>query len=137
MKIYLASSWRNSKQPSAVKYLREGGNEVYDFRNPAEGNTGFGWKAINEGWKSWTVPQFAEALRHPIAEEGFKVDKEALDWCEALVPLLPCGKSAHLEAGYAAGQRKPVFIVMDNGEPELMYKLATGGIFQTMKELPL
>jgi hypothetical protein len=44
MKIYLASSWKNTAQMNALRLLREAGHEVYDFRNPEPGNTGFSWK---------------------------------------------------------------------------------------------
>ena len=39
MKIYVASSWRNLLQPGIVLALRRCGHEVYDFRNPAPGDT--------------------------------------------------------------------------------------------------
>jgi hypothetical protein len=39
------------------------------------------------------------------------------------VIVLPCGKSAHLEAGYAIGAGKPTVIMLENGDPELMYKM--------------
>ena len=59
------------------------------------------------------------------ARRGFLFDRDALHWCDTLVLLLPCGKSAHLEAGYAMGQGKQTFVVLsDEGfEPELMYLL--------------
>jgi hypothetical protein len=41
---------------------------------------------------------------------------------------LPCGRSAHTEAGWFAGQGKKVFAYIpdkDSFEPELMYKLFT------------
>lgn len=44
MRIYLASSWRNAAQPGLVALLRSWGHEVYDFRNPAPGETGFAWQ---------------------------------------------------------------------------------------------
>ncbi len=67
-----------------------------------------------------------QELSNPIALHGFKYDKEGLDWCDTCVLLLPCGKSAHLEAGYAIGQGKPTLVVLhpDRFEPELMYLLA-------------
>lgn len=34
MKIYVASSWRNTYYPSVVSALRDAGHDVYDFRNP-------------------------------------------------------------------------------------------------------
>jgi hypothetical protein len=50
--------------------------------------------------------------------------------------LLPCGRSAHLEAGYVCGQGKEVFVLLsyEQFEPELMYLLATG-ITTTVTEL--
>ena len=126
-KIYLASSWRNPLQPVAVAMLREAGHEVYDFRNPSPGNTGFSWSDIDPVWLQWTPEMFVSHLTaHPIAAGGFSFDKSGLDWCDACVLLLPCGRSAHLEAGYAIGQGKPTLIVLseDRFEPELMYLLA-------------
>lgn len=125
-KIYLASSWRNPMQPAALEMLRGAGHEVYDFRNPAPGNTGFAWSDIDQGWTDWTPADFIDALASPIAAHGFSFDKAGLDWCDTCVLLLPCGKSAHLEAGYAIGQGKPTLIVLDEKEftPDLMYLLA-------------
>ncbi len=126
-KIYLASSWRNEQQPSVLKRLREDGHEVYDFRNPAEGNSGFGWKACQYDMHD---PQLyvRHITRDPVAAAGFLFDRDALNWCDTCVLLLPCGRSAHLEAGYAIGQGKQTFIVIspEKFEPELMYLLATG-----------
>lgn len=125
-RIYLASSWRNPMQPHAVQMLRDNGHEVYDFRNPAPGNTGFAWSEIDPAWLQWTPEQFIPALEHPTAASGYSFDKAALDWCDTCILLLPCGRSAHLEAGYAIGQGKQTVIVLheDKFEPELMYLMA-------------
>lgn len=125
-KIYLASSWRNAWQPAAVKGLRAAGHEVYDFQNPAPGNKGFAWSEIDPDWLQWNPTRFVSALEDPIALSGYRFDKAALDWCDTCVLLLPCGRSAHLEAGYAIGQGKPTLVVLaeDRFEPELMYLLA-------------
>lgn len=128
-RIYLASSWRNPSQPDAVLQLRAAGHEVYDFRNPAPGDDGFSWSEIDRDWLAWKPEVFAELLTsHPVASAGFKLDKDALDWCDTCVLLLPCGRSAHLELGYAAGAGKRSFVVLheERFEPELMYLLATG-----------
>ncbi|MCQ2145827.1 MAG: hypothetical protein MJY72_08790 [Bacteroidales bacterium] len=37
MKIYVASSWRNPHYPAVVAALRDAGFDVYDFRNPGDG----------------------------------------------------------------------------------------------------
>lgn len=128
-RIYVASSWRNAIYPDIVAQLRIAGHEVYDFRNPEPGNRGFAWSEIDRDWLNWTPARFAEQLAtHPIAAAGFGHDKRALDWCDTCILVLPCGRSAHLEAGYAAGQGKDVYFLLhpDKFEPELMYLLGTG-----------
>ena len=124
-KIYVASSWRNAYQPDVVIALRKVGYEVYDFRQPKPGNHGFHWSEIDKAWQSWSATQFREALSHPIAESGFDSDMNALEACDICVLVLPCGRSAHLEAGFAAGAGKPTLIyIPEPQEPELMYKIA-------------
>ena len=113
-------------QPQAVQLLRDNGHEVYDFRNPAPGNTGFAWSDIDPDWLNWSPAVFIAALSDQIAEDGYGFDNTALDWCDTCVLLLPCGRSALLEAGYAIGQGKQTVIVLheDKFEPELMYLVA-------------
>jgi hypothetical protein len=124
MKIYVASSWRNERQPEVVDDLRRNGHEVYDFRNPTDGNHGFHWSEIDPDWQAWSPDAFNQALRHPLAKEGFRSDFEAMKWADACVMVMPCGRSAHLEAGWFVGAGKPLIILLSDGEPELMYKMA-------------
>jgi len=127
MKIYVASSWRNEFQPAVVEFLRSMGHEVYDFRNPAPGNTGFAWSEIDKNWRSWTTQQYKEALVHPISEAGFKLDFDAMKWADTCVMVLPCGRSANTEAGWMKGAGKKVFVYQPiEQEPELMYKIFDG-----------
>lgn len=142
MKIYLASSWRNQRQPTVLAALRAAGHDVYDFRNPAPGDNGFSWSEIAAQWIDWTPAEFILALEHPIADHGFSLDMRALRWCDACVLLLPCGRSAHLELGWAAGACKHTVALIEEPagpdswpnkryatsmmrgwEPELMYKM--------------
>lgn len=124
MKIYVASSWRNHHQPRIVAMLKRWGHDVYDFRNPTKMNAGFHWSEIAGNWETWSAKEFQSALDHEIADRGFAFDKEALDWCDACVLVLPSGRSAHLEVGYAAGSgKKTVALLIGHNEPELMYKL--------------
>ena len=128
--IYVASSWRNERQHKVVEYLRAAGNEVYDFKNPSNSNNGFAWSDIDPEWEQWDVAKYLEALNDPIANNGYGYDKRALDKATLGVLVLPCGRSAHLEAGYLMGRRKPVFILLEEESfkgvesIELMYKLA-------------
>ena len=59
MRIYVASSWRNLIQPDVVVMLRNLGHNVYDFKNPGPGNSGFQWAQIDEGWKNGMYVQIS------------------------------------------------------------------------------
>lgn len=126
MKIYVASSWRCEQYPAVVRALRDDEHEVYDFRNPP-GGTGFSWQQV-DAENAKTIPAYFAAIDTDIAKAGFASDKKHLDDCDALVLVLPSGRSAHLEAGYAAGQGKRVYVLLheDRFEPELMYLLCDG-----------
>lgn len=131
MKIYVASSWRNAFQPGAVRRLRELGHQVYDFRgggdgwSAADGEGGFSWKQIGEGWEQWTVDQYVEALKCEIAQAGFDRDMNALKACDACIFVMPCGPSASMEMGWAAGAGKLVAAwIPAMREPDLMVKMA-------------
>ena len=126
-RIYVASSWRNPYFPEVVKCLRAAGHEVYDFRNPPHGGAGFHWTDIDPKAPEWTFAQYAEGLHHPLAERQFQADIDALTWADTCVLVLPCGRSAHTEAGWMAGAGKRVIAyIPEMVEPELMYKLFDG-----------
>lgn len=134
MNIYVASSWRNNLQPGIVHTLRRLGHEVYDFKNPSPGNKGFAWSDIDPNWKNWTAEEYRAALQHQTAINGYALDIAALKACDACVLVLPSGRSASWEFGYAMGQgKKGVVVQFDSIEPELMYREAT--IVTTMSEL--
>lgn len=126
MKVYVASSWRNLIQQSVVETLRDDGHDVYDFKNPGPNDKGFGWTSLGMGTpKEWTADQFVnQVLYHPAAKHGFSLDMNALEACDACVLVLPCGRSAHLELGYAVGRRKLTCVYIPAlDEPELMYRM--------------
>lgn len=122
-RIYVASSWRNELQPEVVMALRADGPVVYDFKNPRPFNTGFKWSEIDPNWEQWTPAEYRAALDHPVAQRGFASDFDAMKWADTFVLVLPCGRSAHLELGWAAGQGKQTLILLDKMEPELMVKM--------------
>ena len=127
-KIYLASSWRNQYQQSLVKELRLLGYEVYDFKHP-NGDPGFRWDKIEEKWQDWSMKEYREALKADYAQFGFNRDFDAMKAADICVLCLPCGRSAHLEAGWMKGAGKKViaFIPLSETiEPELMYGLLDG-----------
>ena len=131
--VYFASSWRNPTQPDDVRYLRALGHDVYDFRNPP-GNTQFGWKELRG---DGSTNAFLGALQHPRARAGFDGDYLAMCRATAFVLSLPCGKSAHLEAGWAIGRGIPTAILLPPtgvDDWELMYLLADN-ICRTLPEV--
>lgn len=128
MKIYVASSWRNLLQPGIVHALRRCGHEVYDFRNTPHGRGGFGWKEVMPNYElggKVSPKDYRAALKHPIALDGYASDIAALRWCDAIVYVMPCGRSASWEFGYAMGQRKAGYVIMfGDDEPDLMFSEA-------------
>ena len=145
LKIYLASSWKNAEFVMVLeKLLAQQGFEIYNFCNPDAGHFSFNIaeELTNAGCKLTDVDAIS-ALTHPVIadsfKEAYKCDKEAIDWCNCLIMLMPCGRSAHLEAGYAKGQGKYLFIYWLNelvkGEFDNMYQFADG--LYRMKELSL
>ena len=124
VKIYVASSWRNKYYPEVVKQLKSHGHDVYDFRNPPDGKGGFFWKDIDPNWEDWSTKDYIGQLNHPWAEYGFKRDIDAMKDADVCVLVLPCGRSAHSEAGWMAGAGKRVIAyIPEKQEPELMYKM--------------
>ena len=138
-KIYVASSWRNQYYPEVVARLKDAGHEVYDFRNPPHGGNGFRWTDIDPKALEWGFQQYEQGLRHPLAERQFAADLEALNWADTCVLVLPCGRSAHTEAGWMAGAGKRVIAyIPELPEAELMYKLfdaVTGTLDELLKLL--
>lgn len=135
MKIYVASSWRNPTQPAVIRHLEELGLEPYDFRNPHQAE-GFSWSEVDpDAWRSRvTIPakgtdfvdvnRYLRMVAHPRAVEGFRSDFDAMNDADAFVLVLPCGKSAHLELGWAVGRGLPTAILLEDPiEPELMYRM--------------
>jgi len=144
--IYVASSWRNPRYEGILDCLEQWALPYYNWRD----EEGFHWSDvfntmtffINGEEKSvadlkvshWTDPipgwVFANALRHKRAQAGFLRDMSHLEAADAVVLLLPCGKNAHLEAGWAVGHGKPVALyVTEPLQPELMY-----GMFDLITE---
>ena len=138
MRIYVASSWRNERRHQAVVgVLRHDGHDVYDFRNPKPGDEGFSWWQCARQEQLEDPVRFRdEVLTHPVARAGFESDMGALRAADCTILVLPCGRSAHLELGYAVGARQLTAVLLDEplSKPELMY-LMVDRICTTMGEV--
>lgn len=96
------------------------------------------WSGSTDHWTTPIPPyQFISAMEHERSIAGFQRDMNHLRDAEAVILLLPCGKSAHLEAGWAAGAGKPLALYAPEPlQPELMYgmmELITADIHLLMK----
>lgn len=136
MKIYVASSWRNEHQQKLVDQLTQLGHEVYDFKHP-HGGDGFKWSNIDPNWQNWSMDSYRALLNHNYAMFGMNRDFDAMKAADICILCLPCGRSAHLEAGWMKGAGKKVLAYIPEGEriePELMYGILDG-IALTFDEL--
>ena len=61
--------------------------------------------------RGWT---YAQALSCPVATSVFETDKNYIDTATAVIMLQPCGPSAALELGYAAGCGKVCVIIKES-----------------------
>lgn len=132
-RIYIASSWKNAETVREIATsLAAIGYGVYDF---TDGDMHFSFNAAD-------IERFAgkreeidwlEFNECPEAHLAFKADRFGINWADAVLMLLPCGRSAHLEAGYAVGRNKPLIIYGDlpKGEFETMYGFAYDCIRRT------
>ena len=127
MKVYLASSWKNATEVRQMaSFLRESKYEVDAFCDESTGRYVFSWTEIVFDKDDLDAISFLEDHR---AQNAFEEDKRWLDWADAVLLMLPCGRSAHLEAGYCAGQGKRLVIYSEDGFPQgefdVMYGFAS------------
>lgn len=56
---------------------------------------------------------YTTALHHDVAKSVFNLDKSFIERADAIIMIQPCGKSAALELGYAAGRKKFTCIIKE------------------------
>lgn len=135
-KIYLAGSWKNAEKILALRNLLiEDGHEVDCFASTDTGRTSFNWAELTATLGCQTREEAEivlsgmdaiDLLKYDRVIEAFREDKNWLDWCDTCILILPSGKSAHLEAGYAKGSGKSLVIFGEflRGERDVMYGFA-------------
>jgi len=140
LKVYVASSWRNTYYDTVLKALREAGHLTWDWRNPPTGGGGFKWQQAGletyEHGDKLEAHQWRRLLDHPIAVAGYASDLCGMNWADVGVLLHPCGRSAHLEAGWMAGRGKVVHVLAQEAvEPDLMVLALNGAILGNIDAL--
>lgn len=132
MNIYLVGSLNNPEVTNVASQLRVAGFDVFDDWMAA------GYEA-DKKWQEYEKAKghnFKEALDGFAAWHVFNYDKEHLLAADVVVLLMPCGRSGHLELGWAIGKGKPGYILLP-GEPDrydCMYRFADG-VFYAVEEL--
>jgi len=133
MRIYIASSWKNQKEVLALAdSLEKQGFEVDAFCRSTYKRYSFHWSELVDDENDLANYDAIEFLADPRTQRAFREDKRWLDWADTVIMLMPCGRSSHLEAGYAVGQGKRLYIygLFPKGEFDVMYGFADG-LFRT------
>lgn len=133
MKIYLASSWKMKQTVITMdKILKDAGHAVDSFCSEDSERVSFDWDELtgimeNEGIDI-DNSNAIDMMGHWRVREAFQEDKKWIDWADVLIMIMPCGRSSHLEAGYAVGKGKKMYIVggFEKGEFDVMYGFANG-----------
>ena len=82
------------------------------------------WKELHIKKEKVYGEEMVDLLDTPFARARFWGNLEAMHEADVCILLLPCGRSAHIEAGYMKGLGKTVYVlgsVFDELKPELMY----------------
>ncbi len=113
MNVYLSSSWKNREAVRALAILlRSIGHEVYDFTDPACRKT--------DEIPPEKFPNHFDPARHlyceyiqsnPYWKAAVYANREALERCDAVVLMLPCGNDAHADWALAVGLGKLTCVV--------------------------
>jgi hypothetical protein len=110
----------------------------YDYRRAGEHGCGFSWDQLDKNSAHWTVEQYKDALRNPIARAAFQRDADAIASCEACVGVMPSGRSSHLETGICVQRGIPIFILLARECPpswDLMYSYENITLVTDIEEL--
>ena len=128
-RIYVAGSWKNEdEQQKLVAALRQNGHKVYDFTRPKGVRMDNVWHDVNLDENECDMESYETSLNEANVRERFNSHVNAMMCADTCVLLLPCGRSAHAEAGFMAGMNKRVIVFNPSSKwkPELMYLLFDG-----------
>lgn len=114
VRIYLAGTLKNTRIPEIGTRLRAEGFDVMDeWYTPGE--------FADTNWQAYEVQRgrtYSEALRGRAATNIYLFDRAYIDLADIMVLVMPVGKSAMIELGYAKGMEKYVCIFLDGVDPD-------------------
>ena len=109
MKVYIVGSLENPIIPAVTKALEAAGFDVFSDWFAAGSQADIAWAAYEKA----RGRSYREALMSPAAQNVFRFDLRNLLMADAVVQVMPSGKSASWELGFAAGRGMPTFLLMD------------------------
>lgn len=122
---------RNSRIPDVANALDEAGHEAFaDWFAPGS--------EADERWQEYERRRgrmYAEALNGPHARNVREFDMRWLEWADAVVMVLPCGKSAFWEAGWAWANGKMVYVLVEEEPDRYDVMLCATAVVSTIEEL--
>lgn len=132
--IYIIGSLRQGdKIRQVAKELRNNGHDIFDDWLSAGPDAD---DYLRDHFVARDM-KFREALASPAAQNIFEFDKKHILQADTVVLVMPAGKSAFLELGWALGKGKKGYILFPDGDPErldIMMKFADD-IFYSVEEL--
>jgi len=130
--VYLVSSLKNKQVVEVANALEANGITPFtDWQCPGPDADDF----LRDHYAA-RGKTFQDAMASAAVECIWQFDKMWLDRSDVCVMVMPCGKSGHLELGYAIGRGKPSYILYDS-VPEridVMHRYAHG-LFFSVEEL--
>ena len=131
--VYLIGSLRNPEVVNLGNEIRSRGFECVENWFAAGPTADDSWQAYsNARGRSYT-----EALQSREAKHVFHFDRAYLHLADAVVLLYPAGRSAHLEFGYAVGQGKKGYLLMEQPAEryDVMLQFSNSPLFNNREEM--
>ena len=129
--IFLVGSLRNPQIRDVANTLRAKGHTVFDDWHA-------GGPHADDIWREYEMQRgrtYLEALKGSFARNAHQYDKQHMMEADVIILVLPAGKSAHLELGYAVASGKKGYILLDSPDRwDMMYLYATG-VFDSLERL--
>jgi hypothetical protein len=130
LEFYIVGSLRNIPRIRLFAFRLRCELEAHKYKNTIVNDswTSHGCNVDKQYYKyiqsvGWT---YTEAIQHEVVTSIFELDESFIERADVVIMLEPCGKSAALELGYAAGIGKKTYIIKDEIKGiEVMERFAT------------
>ena len=114
LSVYLIGALKNEHIPHIGNTLRSAGYDVMDeWFTPGE-YADTNWQA----YEKLRGRSYTEALNGRAAQNILMFDRSYLDHADIAIAIMPAGKSAMLELGYAKGRGKHTCLFLDGEDPD-------------------